>query len=225
MASAIGNTYKINIKNEWSASPSVYMMLIGRPGLGKTPPLNFLYKPIYDLDDLLDEKYNQEMDRYESNKDSGDGNEKVKPPKWITNIISDFTPEALIEAHWRNLRGIAIVVDEIIGLFNSAKRYTSKNNLYEDLLTAYSGGTLKVIRKTARPICVKSPCINIIGTAQTNMLHEIFRKEFIANGLLDRFILFIPGIEKSQSGKGMTPASPSQTLWVSGQRFLKSCLT
>ena len=193
MATAIGNSYQINIRNEWIASPSLYMMLIGRPGLGKTPPLSFLYKPINDLDDLLDEKYSEELEKYERAKEANDSNEKLKAPKWTTNIISDFTPEAMIEAHWRNPRGIAVIVDEIIGLFNSVKRYNSKNNLIEDLLTAYSGGTLKVLRKTAsRPIRVKTPCINIIGTIQTNMLHEVFRKEYIANGLLDRFIFIFP---------------------------------
>ena len=27
------------------------MMLVGRPGLGKTPPKGFIYKPLRDLDD------------------------------------------------------------------------------------------------------------------------------------------------------------------------------
>lgn len=65
MAAAIGNSYQINIRNEWKDSPSLYMMLIGRPGLGKTPPLNFLYKPISDLDDRLDEKYSEELEKFE----------------------------------------------------------------------------------------------------------------------------------------------------------------
>lgn len=45
VATAIGNSYRIRIKGEWKTSPSIYMMLVGRPGLGKTPPLGFLYRP------------------------------------------------------------------------------------------------------------------------------------------------------------------------------------
>ena len=41
------------------------MMLVGRPGLGKTPPLGFLYKPIREHDDRMYEKYNEEWDAYE----------------------------------------------------------------------------------------------------------------------------------------------------------------
>ena len=42
VATAIGNSCHIRIKGEWKTCPSLYMMLIGRPGLGKTPPLGFI---------------------------------------------------------------------------------------------------------------------------------------------------------------------------------------
>ncbi len=41
--------------------------------------------------------------------------------------------------HQHNQRGITLVVDEILALFNSVRRYNSKNNLIEDLLTAVKG--------------------------------------------------------------------------------------
>ena len=44
VATAIGNSCHIRIKGEWKTCPSLYMMLVGRPGLGKTPPLGFIYK-------------------------------------------------------------------------------------------------------------------------------------------------------------------------------------
>ena len=95
--------------------------------------------------------------------------------------------------HQHNQRGITLVVDEILALFNSVKRYNSKNNLIEDLLTAYSGQPLKIIRKSElRPVLIKNPCINVIGSVQTNMLQEVFRVEFLANGLLDRFLFVYP---------------------------------
>ncbi len=95
--------------------------------------------------------------------------------------------------HQHNQRGITLVVDEILALFNSVKRYNSKNNLIEDLLTAYSGQPLKIIRKSeSRPVLIKNPCINVIGSVQTNMLQEVFRAEFLANGLLDRFLFVYP---------------------------------
>ena len=60
VATAVGNSCQIRIKGEWKTSPSLYMMLIGRPGLGKTPPLGFIYKPINEQDDMMFEKNNEE---------------------------------------------------------------------------------------------------------------------------------------------------------------------
>jgi hypothetical protein len=117
----------------------------------------------------------------------------LRKPQLVTTVISDFTPEAMMSIHQHNPRGIALVVDEIRSLFNSVKRYNNRNNLIEDLLTAYSGQPLKVIRKSeARPILIRNPCINIIGSVQTNLLPEIFRAEYMANGLLDRFLFVYP---------------------------------
>ncbi len=65
VVTAIGNSCRIRIKGEWKTSPSIYMMLVGRPGLGKTPPLGFLYKPIREHDDRMYEKYNEEWNAYE----------------------------------------------------------------------------------------------------------------------------------------------------------------
>ena len=201
VATAIGNSYRIRIKGEWKTSPSIYMMLVGRPGLGKTPPLGFLYRPIREYDDRMYEKYNEEWNAYEKalassgNRRGGAAEEctLLRKPQLVTTVISDFTPEAMMSIHQHNPRGIALVVDEIRALFNSVKRYNNRNNLIEDLLTAYSGQPLKVIRKSeARPILIKNPCINIIGSVQTNLLPEIFRAEYMANGLLDRLNLPYP---------------------------------
>ena len=60
VATAIGNSCHIRIKGEWKTAPSLYMMLVGRPGLGKTPPLGFIYRPINEQDDRMFEKFNEE---------------------------------------------------------------------------------------------------------------------------------------------------------------------
>ena len=198
VATAIGNSCHIRIKGEWKTCPSPYMMLVGRPGLGKTPPLGFIYKPINEYDDRLHGKYSEEYDEYEraisAGKHGSDGEEQLlKKPNFVTTVIYDSTPEAMMNIHQHNQRGITLVVDEILALFNSVKRYNSKNNLIEDLLTAYSGQPLKIIRKSeSRPVLIKNPCINVIGSVQTNMLQEVFRAEFLANGLLDRFLFVYP---------------------------------
>lgn len=200
VATALGNACHIRIKGEWKTAPSLYMMLVGRPGLGKTPPLGYLYTPINEHDDRLHDAFNAEYERYEraiasSKEQAEDGATaiSVNKPHYITTVIYDSTPEAMLDIHQHNRRGITLVVDEILALFNSVRRYNGKSNLIEDLLTAYSGQSLKIIRKgEPRPILIRNPCISIIGSIQTNLLQEVFRKEFMANGLLDRFLFVYP---------------------------------
>lgn len=46
VSAAIGNTRHIRLKPSWESNPSLYIILVGEPGQGKTPPLDFAYKPI-----------------------------------------------------------------------------------------------------------------------------------------------------------------------------------
>ena len=38
VSAALGGTYRIRIKGDWQSNGTLYVILIGRPGLGKTPP-------------------------------------------------------------------------------------------------------------------------------------------------------------------------------------------
>ena len=51
-ATAIGNSCQIRIRGSWRSSPALYVILIGRPGQGKTPPLDYAYRPLQEHDFL-----------------------------------------------------------------------------------------------------------------------------------------------------------------------------
>lgn len=199
-STATGNTFRIRIKGNWITNCALYMILVGRPGLGKTPPLGYLYTPIRDKDQQMLEKARRENNRYveqQAAKKDEAADDKMEKPHLIQTIISDFTQEAMVSIHYDNPHGIVLLVDEVVALFNSVKRYSAKSNLIEDLLSAYSGQPLKAVRKTeAFPLSIPQPCINLIGGIQTDMLDEVFKKEYMANGLLDRFLFTFPKNKK-----------------------------
>ena len=211
-ATALGNTHRVNIKGKWVTSCALYMMLVGRPGLGKTPPLNYLYSPLRDFDQQMLDKARYEYEQYKQltvGKKQNGSSEQMERPRFPQTIISDFTQEAMLSIHYDNPRGIAIVVDEIMGLFNSVKRYSAKSTLIQDLLSAYSGMSLKAVRKTEDfPLTIPVPCINIIGGIQTGLLSDVMTREYVSNGLIDRFLFVYPkntkipewqlGIDKKQ---------------------------
>ncbi|MCF0203349.1 MAG: DUF3987 domain-containing protein [Bacteroidaceae bacterium] len=186
-ATAMGNSFRLRIKGLWGTNPALFFIFFGKPGLGKTPPIEAAYLPIRKLDEERMRRYIDEKRVYDalSKEDKG----CASKPVLVQTVVQDFTVEALLQAHFANLDGVAVVYDEIIGLVNSADRY-NKSPVNEVLLTAFSGGQLSVIRRSMdMPIFIKQPCINIIGTTQTSLLCQISEK-WMNNGFLDR-VLFI----------------------------------
>lgn len=218
-SSALGGTYNIRVKNQWITNAAMYMILVGKPGLGKTPPLDAAYRPIRRADTLKLEKYKLELDAYQNAFKESKGQTSIEKPVLSRTIVSDFTPEALIQAHYNSPRGVTILVDEIIGMFNSANRYNN-GQLIEQLLSAWSGTALDVIRASSdTPLHIEHPCINMIGTTQTKRMNELLKKGYEENGFLDRIVFSYPKDQQislwAESGddENYSRSAKAQTQW------------
>ena len=201
VSTAIGNAVNIRIRGGWVSNSALYMILVGRPGMGKTPPLDFAFRPIRKHDAKAVKQFKLEMEQYnnllESNKGKKENNTPL-PDKPILRrtIISDFTPEALMRALDDNQRGIVVYVDEIMGMFNAVNQY-SRGQLIEQLLTAFSGKPLDISRCSMPiPIHIEYPFINIVGTMQTTRMHELVEKGYKENGMIDRIIFVYPSSQE-----------------------------
>ena len=197
VSTAIGNAVNIRIRGGWISNSALYMILVGRPGMGKTPPLDFVFRPIRKHDAKAIKQFKLEMEQYNNLIERNKGKkENTTPlpdkPVLRRTIISDFTPEALMRALDDNQRGIVVYVDEIMGMFNAVNQY-SRGQLIEQLLTAFSGKPLDISRCSMPvPIHIEYPFINIVGTMQTTRIHELIEKGYKENGLLDRIIFVYP---------------------------------
>lgn len=188
-ATAIGNSLLLRVKEGWVTNASLYFILVGRPGLGKTPPLMAAYRPLREIDSARALKYKEERATYQTLDKEAKAN--AVEPVLIQTCVGDFTQEAMLRTHDHNRRGIAVVVDEIMGMFNTIDRYNS-SNLIELLLSSYSGESIIVNRVTSDPIIVERPCINLIGTTQPGPVQNLFTNGYKDNGLLDRFLFAYP---------------------------------
>ncbi len=192
-ATAIGNSCHIRIRGSWNNSPALYVILTGRPGQGKTPPLDYAFRPLREHDHNMLSQFIEENKCYaEMNDGSMTKTIDTDKPVLKQTILSDFTQEAMMRIHNDNQRGIIILVDEIMGFFNSINRYHN-SPLLTQLLTAYSGKPLKMSRcNSPMPIVIPHPCINIIGTTQTQRIGELLTKENVSSGLIDRILFLHP---------------------------------
>ena len=201
ISTAIGNAVNIRIRGGWISNPALYMILVGRPGMGKTPPLDFAFRPIRKHDAKVIKQFKSEIEQYNIIVESNKGKKEdfaplPKKPILRRTVISDFTPEALMRALDDNQRGIVVYVDEIMGMFNAVNQY-SKGQLIEQLLTAFSGKPLDISRCSMPiPIHIEHPFINMVGTMQTTRMHELIDKGYKDNGLIDRIIFVYPSSQE-----------------------------
>lgn len=196
VSSALGGTYYVRVKGQWITNAALYIIMVGRPGLGKTPPLEIAFRPIRKNDCNKLEKFKADMTAYQDAVKEAKGDNGKEKPVLSRTLVSDFTPEALLLAHYNSPRGVTILVDEIMGMFNSANRYNN-GQLIEQLLTAWSGGALDVMRvNNPIPYHIENPCINMIGTTQTKRMGELMKKGYEENGLLDRILFTLPKVQQ-----------------------------
>jgi hypothetical protein len=194
---AIGNTHKVEVKKGWLESPVLYLAIVARAGTNKSHPLSFALQPIVEQDKRTFTLYEQQRQDYEramslSKKEREEEaiDEPIKPV-WQKFLLSDFTPEALVEVHKHNKRGIGVYVDELAGWFKNFNRY-NKGSEMEFWLSVWSGKPINIDRKTGEPVFIPLPYISVCGTIQNGVLDELAKGSRTQNGFIDRILFVIP---------------------------------
>ena len=194
---AAGNCYKVGLKDSWTESAMLYMTFVARPGTNKSHPLNWVLRPIIELDKRTYKEYQiakKEYDRIMKmpKKDkSREGIEDPEKPVWHKFLVTDFTPEALAEVHLFNKRGIGVYVDELASWIKNFNRYTNGSEM-EFWLSVWSAKPINIDRKTYDPIFIPNPFISVCGTIQNSVLLELQRSLKSQNGFIDRILFVIP---------------------------------
>ena len=193
---SIGNTHRIEIKKGWQESPVLYLSIVGRAGTNKSHPFSFALKPIEQRDNLKFQKYQKERQEYDSitglpkkEREQQAYSEPTKPI-WEQHLVTDFTPEALIDVHKFNKRGIGVYADELASWFNNFNRY-NKGSEEQFWLSNWSGKPIRINRKTSEPIYIPLPFISVAGTIQPGVINEL-AKNRTKNGFLDRLLFVVP---------------------------------
>lgn len=201
----IGYSRRIRAKSSWMESANIYMALVGRSGIGKSPCTNKILSPLFNEERRRAEQHRLNMDAYERELDlwkslkPKDKREMEQPiePEWSQLTIDDATLEAVAvamlpqKASQTPHRGLLWIRDELSGLLLDMDRYaaTSKGATKARLLTAYDAGPWKVNRATKkRPEYIAHACLSIFGTIQPGILEQAFDKTDALSGLLPRFI-------------------------------------
>lgn len=191
----IGNSMKIEAKKGWLESPILFIALVGRAGLGKTPSTKPIIAPVKKINQKKIEDYlnkYKEYERYiEATKKEQAGLVPIDKPRKKQILAEDTTIEALINLHNESNKSIGVFKDELDGWFKDMNKYRDGSDK-QKWLSIWSNESIIVNRVSRPDLYIASPFISVMGGIQPTILDEQFTTENIANGFIDRFLFCYP---------------------------------
>jgi hypothetical protein len=194
----IGNSIVVEVKKGWKETANLWLALVGKAGVGKTPSINSITFPIEKLNNREIKGYIKNWEKYEHfmGLDAKDKKyaEQVKKPRKSQFIVNDITLEALVELHYENKNGIGVNKDELAGWFKDMNKYRQGSDL-EHWLSSWSGKQINMNRKTAKSAFVQRAFIPVLGGIQPSIMDGFYTEENKSSGFIDRMLFSYPELK------------------------------
>ena len=102
----VGNSIQIEVKKGWNETATIWLAVVGKAGLGKTPSIHNIIKPLLSANNKEIKNYIKQAEKYEyyeklTAKEKKE-HEEIHKPKKSQFIANDITIEALVELHQEN---------------------------------------------------------------------------------------------------------------------------
>lgn len=194
----VGNSMKIQVKNGWDECCTIWVTVVGKAGVGKSPSINNVIRPLIQANSREIREYQKrfrEWDEYDKlSKKEKEQRPEVQCPIKKQFIVNDVTLEALVELHEENPNAVGVFKDELAGWIKDMNKYRAGSDL-EFWLSTFSNQPAALNRKTVKNTYVHSPIIPVLGGIQPAVLNQIFTDEYRDNGFSDRMLLCYPDIQ------------------------------
>jgi hypothetical protein len=197
ISTCIGNCAEVEVKRGWIENGVVWLAVVGKAGIGKTPSINNIIFPLSKLNFNEIKKYREAKERYDyidslNKKERADlGLELPPPPKKSQFLVNDITLEALVDLHQENDNSVGVFKDELAGWFKDMNKYRSGSDL-EFWLSCWSGKSVYLNRITRAGSFIEKPFIPVLGGIQPSIFNQFATDENKDNGFLDRMLLSFP---------------------------------
>jgi len=194
----IGNSIQLKVKNGWNETTTIWIALVGRAGLGKTPSISNVIFPLMKANNNEVKKYIKQNDKYQYyhslSPDEKKLTEEIKKPIKNQFIVNDITLEALVDLHEESDNAVGVFKDELAGWFKDMNKYRAGSDL-EFWLSSWSGKSVSLNRKTSKSAFVEKPLIPVLGGIQPSIFSIFYTEENKDNGFIDRMLLSYPELE------------------------------
>jgi hypothetical protein len=209
LASAIGNSRRVEIKADWHESPVLWAAVVGRSGTGKSPGLDKALVFVHEQDRIAHKEYRRKREAYETARQEYDREysrwrrgktndpppSRPNPPPEARHVVNDATIEAVFSLHAESPRGLLLARDEISAWFGSFGLYKNGRSQTDEAqwIESYGGRAVRVDRKDRdRSIYVPRASVSIVGGVQPAVLAKCLTSERIGSGMAARFLLVMP---------------------------------
>lgn len=194
----LGNSIHVQVKRGWVENCSLWISVVGKAGIGKTPSIANILFPIQKSNNREIKKYIKEYEKYkeysELTQKEKKETEEIKRPKKSQFIANDITLEALVDLHEESKNAVGVFKDELAGWLKDMNKYREGSDL-EFWLSSWSGKSVAMNRKTAKSSFVEKPLIPVLGGIQPSVLDGFYTEENKDNGFMDRMLLCYPDME------------------------------
>lgn len=206
LASAIGNTRRIELKRVWTEPAIVWTAVVAESGSLKSPAIEA--GTVWPRQKQADsfEQYRTELEQFRSDeaeykldvarwRKKPDGPSPMEPERPIAwrCVVSDVTVEALAPILQQQPRGVMLCRDELGGWLAGFNQYKAgRGSDVEHWLELHRGGNLTVDRKSTGPLFVPNAAVSVTGGIQPEPLGQALGTEHFQNGLAARFLLAMP---------------------------------
>ena len=176
--------------NEFQNYPCFWLIFVGNSSRGKSPVLNWFWKPLQDWSSIVNSEYDKAVAEW---KKQGQQGTRPTPRDFI---IKDMTPEARNYALKRNgEQGAVALADELGSFLGCFARYngTAAKEI-SDLNSVFDSSPIKIDRADIdKRLTVNEPFLNIMGGVQDDRLAKYFGNELMMDsGFAQRCMFVFP---------------------------------
>ena len=195
ISTIIGNTIRIEVKSGWQEIATLWIAIVGKPGIGKTPSINQVIYPLREANVREQKEYAKQYAKWKEyealDKKEKQYAEEIQKPLSRQFMVNDITLEALMDLHEQNPNAVGIFKDELAGWFKDMNKYRAGSDL-EFWLSSWSGTSISLNRKTSKNAFVDKPFLPVLGGIQPSVFEDFTTGSNKENGFVDRILISYP---------------------------------
>jgi len=194
-AGVIGHLREIELKSGWRERAILWVGVVGRPGSGKSPGMDYAQQLINDLQKRAWSTYQTEFEAWKGSQQPGkvvklSAQARLDAPKLESFYTTDATIEA-IAALADASPGFCMIRDEIVGWVKAHDAYRQAGDR-QTWLSLWSGAPLKIDRKSTATVFIPTPSVSVAGGLQPDRLADLRDAASTDDGFVDRLLLGWP---------------------------------